>query len=124
MSINKERRREVAQERSRLNQAARKGKSPSKIRRLERRRQERLRLEAQAVVDNLRALATSPFVESSPILTDEQVEAATTGGPPLDLEMHSLGALKDMARDLDIPGRSKMNKGALIQALRSVGVPG
>ena len=45
-------------------------------------------------------------------------EVGRRGGRAGDYEDWSKQDLLDRARDLDISGRSKMNKGALIQALR------
>jgi plasmid stabilization system protein ParE len=42
-----------------------------------------------------------------------------TGNPNRSLEARSVQELRNKAKELKIPGRSKMNKGDLVQALRS-----
>ena len=44
-----------------------------------------------------------------------------TGNPRSDLESRTVEQLRNRARELDIPGRSKMNKSTLVSAIRREG---
>jgi hypothetical protein len=44
-----------------------------------------------------------------------------TGNPNRGLEARTVAELRNRARDLKIPGRSKMNKGDLVKAIRGKG---
>ena len=44
-----------------------------------------------------------------------------TGNPNKALQDRSVAELRNRARELDIPGRSKMNKGDLVQAIQGKG---
>jgi hypothetical protein len=61
-----------------------------------------------------------PFTEPSPVLTEEQVGFAQ-GREYNPWHDRSLTELKKVAAEAEVPGRSKMNKGDLAEALHQLG---